>query len=332
MFELRERLPGMMEIRVGHCRVFALDIHAADRAGVNRIHDLDDGESALGIERGAPGRLEDLAQGRLLDRLVVRIDHRDEPRIGGALDIVLAAKRMKAGARSADLSRRERERDEATGVVRAVDMLRDAHSPENDRGARTRVKPRHLAQRLGGNPADLCHLLRREGAKAFLECLEALRVAGDVLLVREAFLHDRVEHGVQHRDVRARLEGEMPMGVAGERLMARIHHDELCASLFYRILDESCRNGVVLRGIGADDDDHLGVERRRERRCDRTGIRAPPSARRRRMRGRAACNGRHCSTRNRCARASGKDRPPRSSPWRIRSPRAPSVRERRAAL
>ena len=44
---------------------------------------------------------------------------------------------------------------------------------------------------------------------ARLQLLEALGIAGDVLLVGQAFLDDRVQHRVQQRDVAARLEREM---------------------------------------------------------------------------------------------------------------------------
>ena len=84
---------------------------------------------------------------RLLDRLVVRIDHRDQAGVGGALHVVLAAQRMQPGARPADLAGDQRQRDQAARIVGAVHVLADAHAPEDDRGARAGVEPRHLAER-----------------------------------------------------------------------------------------------------------------------------------------------------------------------------------------
>ena len=77
--------------------------------------------------------LEFRADLRVLDRLVVGVDHRDQAGIGGALHVVLAAQRMQPGAGPADLAGDQRQRDQAARVVGAVDVLRDAHAPEDDR-------------------------------------------------------------------------------------------------------------------------------------------------------------------------------------------------------
>ena len=50
MVELGERVAGVLHIRVGHGRVFAKHIHAANVPGVHRIHDLNDGQPLLGGE------------------------------------------------------------------------------------------------------------------------------------------------------------------------------------------------------------------------------------------------------------------------------------------
>ena len=101
MLELGERAARMVEIGVRHRRVFALDIHAADLAGMDRVHDLDDGEAALGVELVIPGPFEDLAQIVAPDRLIVGKEHRNEAGVGGALHVVLTAQRMQARARAA---------------------------------------------------------------------------------------------------------------------------------------------------------------------------------------------------------------------------------------
>ena len=83
---------------------------------------------------------------RILDRLVVRIDHRDEAGVGRALNVVLAAQRMQAGARAADLAGDQRQRDQAARVVGAVDVLGNPHAPEDDRGLGGGVGARDVAQ------------------------------------------------------------------------------------------------------------------------------------------------------------------------------------------
>jgi hypothetical protein len=52
----------------------------------------------------SPERLKTLARGRIIDACVIPERHRNEPDIGCPLYVVLAAQRMRAGARPADLS------------------------------------------------------------------------------------------------------------------------------------------------------------------------------------------------------------------------------------
>ena len=54
MFEVRQRAARMVEIGVGHRRVLAHDVHALDLVGMHRVHDLDHGLAALGIELSCP--------------------------------------------------------------------------------------------------------------------------------------------------------------------------------------------------------------------------------------------------------------------------------------
>ena len=159
---MRERAARMVQVGVRHRGVFAHDVHALDLVGMDRVHDLDDGFAALGIELDAPGLLILGADLRVLHRLVVGEEHRNQPGVGGALHVVLPAQRMQPGAGTADLAADQRERDQAACIVGAVRVLRHAHAPEDDRAFGAREAARDLAQRVGGNAADRRHLLRRE--------------------------------------------------------------------------------------------------------------------------------------------------------------------------
>ena len=71
--ELRERLARVPRVGIGHRGVLAHDVHAADLAGVHRVHDLDDGQSRLRIERSAPhSDAKRCRTSRVVDALVVR--------------------------------------------------------------------------------------------------------------------------------------------------------------------------------------------------------------------------------------------------------------------
>jgi hypothetical protein len=170
---------------------------------------------------------------------------------------------VQAGAGAADLAGEQRERDQAAGVVGAVDVLADAHAPEDDRGLGAGVEAGHLAKGRGRDAADRLHGLRREVLHVGGERLEIGGVGLDVLPVVELLLHDGVDHRVQHRDVAAGLELQHVGGVPHERGAARIHHDELGAALG-GVLEEGRGHGVVLGRVGADHHDDLGVRRRHE--------------------------------------------------------------------
>ena len=195
MLEMRERAARVVEIGVGHRRVLAHDVHALDLVGVHGVHDLDHGLAALRIELLAPGLFVFGDLLRVLHRLVVGEEHRDEAGVGGALHVVLAAQRMQAGAGTADLAADQRQRDQAARIVGAVGVLRHAHAPEDDGAFGARIGARHFAQRVGGNAADRRHFLRREVLDVFGERVEAFDISLDVLLVVELFADDDVEHG-----------------------------------------------------------------------------------------------------------------------------------------
>ena len=170
---------------------------------------------------------------------------------------------MQSGARTADLPRNKSERDQAARVIGAVHMLADAHAPENDGGARSRIEPRNFTQCLCRNTADRLHFLGREFLDPLLQIIEAFGVARDILVVGEALGDDGVDHCVQHRDITAGLERQIFVSIARQALPAWIHHDQLGAALS-RILDEGSRHRVIHGRIGADHDDDLGIHRGRE--------------------------------------------------------------------
>ena len=85
-----------------------------------------------------------------------------------------------------DLAANEGERDQATRVVRAVDVLRDAHAPEDDGRLRTRIAARHRAQGLRRDAADRRHLLRRELLDLLGKGFEIRGLCLDILPVVEA--------------------------------------------------------------------------------------------------------------------------------------------------
>ena len=194
--------------------------------------------------------------------LVVGIEHRDQPRIRRALHVVLPAQRMQPRAGLADLAGRERQRDQAAGVVGAVHVLRDAHAPEDHRRLRRRVEPRDLADRLRVDAADRRHRFRRELLHVLGERLVAGRAIADERLVDEALLDDDVQHRVEQRDVGVGIELQVVGGVPRQIAAARVGDDQLRARLG-GVLHPRRGDRMVHGRVGADHEDHFGVARRR---------------------------------------------------------------------
>jgi hypothetical protein len=74
------------------------------------VDDLDDRQAAR-VQRLAPEILVRAADVDDLDRFIIQEIHRDEPGIGCALHVVLAAQQVQAGSRPADMAGDQRKRD-----------------------------------------------------------------------------------------------------------------------------------------------------------------------------------------------------------------------------
>ena len=123
MLELRDRLAGMLHIRVRHRRVFAHDVHSTNIAGMDRLHDFHDGQAALGIELCTPQLFELGVHRWIFDRNVIGIHHRYEAGVRRPLHVVLSAQWMQPRSRPADMPGHQRQRNQAARVVGAVRVL-----------------------------------------------------------------------------------------------------------------------------------------------------------------------------------------------------------------
>jgi hypothetical protein len=83
--------------------------------------------------------------------LVIGQEHRDQPGIRGALHVVLAAQRVQPGAGPPDMAAHQRQRDQAARIVGAVDVLADAHAPEDHRRLGAPAKVRATARSVSAS-------------------------------------------------------------------------------------------------------------------------------------------------------------------------------------
>ena len=193
-----------------------------------------------------------------VDALVVGQEHRDQPGVRGALHVVLPAQRVEPGAGAAHVAAEQRERDQAARVVSAVDVLADAHAPEDHRRPGAREGAGDVADHVGLDATERGHLLRREALDVVAELEEALGEALDVLPVVELLLHDHIHDGVQQRHVGAGAKLQPVGRVALQADPARVDGDQLAAALG-ELLEVGRRDRMVFDRVGADHDCDLGV-------------------------------------------------------------------------
>ena len=103
MFEVRERLAGVIEIGIGHRWVSPMMYMPLITSAWTASMISTTVRPFLG-GAGPPGVLVAGADLRILDRFVVGKEHRDQSGVGSALHIVLAAQRMQPSAGPADLA------------------------------------------------------------------------------------------------------------------------------------------------------------------------------------------------------------------------------------
>ena len=112
------------------------------------------------------------------------------------MHIVLPPQRVQPRTGPSDLPRHQRKRDQAARIIGAVDVLRNAHAPENHRRIGPRKGPRHIAQHLRVDAADLGHFLGGKGFQVGFLDFPVFGVSLDILLIEQLFLddhmHDRV--------------------------------------------------------------------------------------------------------------------------------------------
>ena len=249
----------MVQVGIGHRRVLAHHVHAADLLAQRGVHDLDHGQPALRVERHAPQLLELGLRLRIVDELVVGVHHRDQAGIGRALHVVLSAQRMQPAARLADLPGHQAQRDQAACIVGAVHVLRDAHAPEDHRSLRGGEGARDLADGLRVDAAHRRHRLRAVAFDVLLQVIVAERTRGDETLVDQPLVHDHVHHGIEQGDVGVGLELQRPGRMAREFAAARIGDDQP-GTVLHRILDPGRGHRMVHRRVGADHQHHVGMD------------------------------------------------------------------------
>jgi hypothetical protein len=171
-------------------------------------------QPGLGRDRDAPGALEPAARDRIRDVLKAGELVRQRAHVAAALDVVLTAQRVQAGAPPPDLTGEERQVDEGQHVVDGVGVLGDAQGPADHRAIGAGVGVGHRGDVVGRDPGQGRHAVERiVGEDVIAVGREAGGGAGDEGVVLEPGGQDRVGDAVGQGDVgadRQRQGGDRP--------------------------------------------------------------------------------------------------------------------------
>ena len=256
--ERRERLEHMAGVGIGAHGVLAEQVEALDAARQHRREALGRlGARPIG-QLHTPRLLELGAHGGIPHLLIAGVVVGAGPHVAGALDVVLAAQRVHARARLAQVARHHRDVGQRHHAVGAGGVLGHAQAVQ-DRGAAGRAV--HLDgghQVLHRDAAGARHVIGRELLHLGLHDAEALGALVHEVLVREAEGDEQVDHAVGERHVGAGAHAQMDVRLLREPDAAGIHHDQAAAALD-RLADAHADDRMRLLGIGAHQHDDVGV-------------------------------------------------------------------------
>ena len=157
----------VVRVGVGLQDVLALDVDALERAVDGGVEHVGDAQARLRIERHAPQALVDVAR-RIVGHVpIARQLVRERAHVAGALHVVLAAQRVHADARPADIAGQHGEVGDRHDRGRALAVLGDAEAVIDRavaaRGDRAvpRCGSARPARRTASRPLPGCAAARR---------------------------------------------------------------------------------------------------------------------------------------------------------------------------
>ena len=183
--------------------------------------------------------------------VVARQRIRVRPDIGRALHVIVAAEDVGATAGDADVAEHQLQDTHGADVGVTDRVLRLAHTPDD--GGRL-ILGHHLGnpQHFGlGNAGHVLDLVRGPFHDFFLDLVDAVHAGLQVLLVFPAVLEDMIEQAPDERDVGARADAAIHVGLGGGTGKARIDDGDL-AAIFLGMQQVQHRHRVRLGSIRTD--------------------------------------------------------------------------------
>ena len=194
------------------------------------------------------------------DQAVIERQRGDiEPQIRRALHIGMAAEDIGARARSTDIAGGEQQDTGGPHIGGADGVLRLPHAPDQRRRLFLGKFLGDLLELLAGNAGEILDRLRIIFLHFSADLLHAVDAAGDEVLVLPAILEDVPENAPEHRNIAARTDTHIFIGMGRRAGHAGINDNHI------RFVDLLAgeqmlqRDRMRFRRIAAHDDHGLGI-------------------------------------------------------------------------
>ena len=239
-----------MRLRVGirEQHVVADRVQRAQPTRARRIQHLHQIEPA----RAGNGRLPDALEAltALLEGGVAREMVRLAAHVRRALHVVLSAQGIHARTRAPDIAGEQRKVHQAHHALGALHVLGDAEAVYAERGCLARIESRCLADPLGSDAAHWRYALGRPGLDEAAIGLPVRDARRNEVGVDQPFADHRVSQRIQQRDVGARSQLQVQLGLLRQLGATRVDHDQV-GTAQRRLANARTHDRVVLGGIGA---------------------------------------------------------------------------------
>lgn len=250
----------MVFIGVGHDGVFAIDEHGVD-AIFFCAAEVEGGDFSHRIAKVhfglLVGGLKFLVAFLGGDGLKAGVVPRDRAAVACALNIILSAHRVDAGAFFTEIPGEQGEVAEGLDVIDATDMFGDSQGVVNRSEFGGAIPEGRLLDIGSGDLADFSSPSGGEFLEVGFELFEFGAALGDEFFILQLFADDDVSHGEKEGDIGSDADGEVKMREFCETGFARVSDDEF-GSFGERFFETSRSDGVALGHVGADGEDGVG--------------------------------------------------------------------------
>ena len=174
------------------------------------------------------------------------------------MHIVLAAHGPDSCARTPDLAAEESQSGTGLDVIRAADVLGDAHGIEKSGCRRLCINPGGIYDLGDSNPRLFRRFLKGIVQQALLEILESNRPGVDELQIRQSLVYDDLHHTPEKIDIRAWIYAKMDVRHPGGRGDPGVGYNHFCPFVL-GLLGPAGDDRMRLGEVGADGKDALRV-------------------------------------------------------------------------